>query len=412
MSFEFLKVQKFLEEHSLAELIAKHGVYPSLSKDKKKLSLNYDMIETASDDELSWDCRGLILVRSGCRPFDTTEDGKIDLTQIPGLSVVIGFPFKRFFNYGQGSANINLSDPKIEVLNKLDGTLIQVNCCPYKPFDWFVSTRSVPEADLLMDNQLYTFRQLFEKALTNTTNLSFEDFTKHLDHRYTYCFELTTPLNRIVCDYQDYKITLLMARSLEDYQEIDFNHPIMQKLKGIVPFVESFAFTSIEELLTWVSTLNPLNYEGIVLKDSNFNRIKVKNAQYVALHKLNDRLGSSFRNCLELILNESDDDAIPFLPKEIVDSLLQIKEKYKNWLINEQSMYLQIFNEAKDICSDKKTFALTINKYKDSNPYSAAYFSIFDNKAESVKDFISKNKKLGTYPDAFLDKILNYLGYK
>ena len=41
-----LLVQEFLETHTLKDLQDQHGVYASLSKNKKKASINYDQIET------------------------------------------------------------------------------------------------------------------------------------------------------------------------------------------------------------------------------------------------------------------------------------------------------------------------------------------------------------------------------
>ena len=224
-----LLVQQYLETHTFGDLAREHGVYASFSKSGHKFSLNYDQIEAKEADPLAQECRGIILSREDGR--DVFEDRQAQtpgqefdrLTVSPGKTRILAFPMKRFFNHGQGAAaNVNWSDPKLAILEKLDGTLTIVY---YDPFtkQWCVATRSVPEADLPMDNGIYTFRTLFEKALKETTDLSFEDFTRGLNHRITYCFELTTPYNRIVVYYPEPRITLLAARPLYgEMEEFDF----------------------------------------------------------------------------------------------------------------------------------------------------------------------------------------------
>ena len=349
---------------------------------------------------------------------------------------------RRFFNIGQGSAApINWSDPNLAVLEKLDGTLCIVY---YDPFtnQWCVATRSVPEADLLMDNGIFTFRTLFEKALKDTSGLSFADFTRELNTRITYCFELTTPYNRIVVYYPQSSITLLAARRLYgDLGEFDFSNlggmgwakydnlddKIKEHLTSLghdatdtpealvpkpfnlagVPVVQAHTYTTIDELLTWVSSLNPMEHEGVVIRDANFNRIKVKNAAYVAASKIRESLATSPRNCLELILLGKDDDAASFLPQEIQANLASLKERFVIWLKKQEELVQIITAEARSIASDKKTFALTVQKYNPSMP--AMFYHIYNEKANSAKDFIEKSRKDGTWPDSFIDKILSVI---
>lgn len=405
-----LLVQKFLQNHSFKELQEQHGVYASFSKSGHKFSLNYDQIEAKEADPLAQECRGLILSAEDGKSFlsqAVTVNGKLSYEHIsPGTTKILAYPMKRFFNYGQGcAATINWADPKLSVLEKLDGTLIIVY------FDWVinkwsVATRSVPEADLLMDNGLFTFRTLFEKALKDTLGWSFEEFTSNLDKHSTYCFELTTPYNRIVVNYSDNRITLLAVRNLRTLQEEDTRQIHILNVLGI-PIVHSHTYTSIDELVSWVSSLNPMDHEGVVVRDSSFNRIKIKNAAYVAASKIRESLASSPRNCLELILLGKEDDTASFLPQEIQDNLISIKEKFALWLKKQEEVIQMITEEARSIAPDKKTFALTVQKHKPD--VSAALFSIYDGKANSMKNFIENNRKDGTWSNSFIDKILSVI---
>lgn len=410
-----LLVQQFLLNNSLANLEIQHGVYASVSKNKRKISLNYDMIEAKDSDFLSQDCRGIILSKIDDSEFETLPGSKLNKEAIVGNTKVVAFGFKRFFNYGQGaSANIDWNDPNLSILEKLDGTLCQLYYDNFQK-QWHVATRSVPEADLLMDNNIYTFRTLFEKALLETAGLSFEEYTSNLNKDITYCFELTSPYNRIVVNYKDCRITLLAARAIIyeinsageswfSFEELDINNI---ETYG-VPRVRAYAYNSLNEVLNWVSSLSPLEHEGVVVKDSKFNRIKIKNAAYVASSKFKDAC-TSLRNRLEIILLEKDDDVMSFVPEEIAKELVSLKNKVKKLIHDYDSLYLKIKEEA-DIINkgDKKTFALLCSKHK--NIWTAPFFNIFDNKASNFRDFINKNKSLqGSWSNSFLDKILEII---
>lgn len=405
-----LLVQEFLETHSFKELQEQHGVYASFSKSGHKFSLNYDQLEAKESDPLAQECRGLILaLPEGLSIYVVSSpDGKIDYSAIvPGKTEILAYPMKRFFNYGQGSAaQINWHDLNLAVLEKLDGTL----CIVYYDWGiskWCVATRSVPEADLLMDNGLFTFRTLFEKALFDTTGgLPFDQFSALLDKNYTYCFELTTPYNRIVVAYPENRITMLAARKISSLKEVD---PCEVQITGI-PVVQAHTYSSIDELVNWVSSLNPMEHEGVVVRDSNFNRIKVKNAAYVAYNKLHDRLGSSERNCMEFVLLEKDDDVAQFLAPEIGANMANLKKGLQEVIREHDDWYKSIRDVMKAHAKeDKKSFALLVQEAIKNQPgllWQAPFFQMFDGKASSMKDFIMKNRKDGTWGDSFIDRLL------
>lgn len=401
-----LLVQQFLENKTFGELAIEHGVYASFSKTGHKWSLNYDQIEAKESDPLSQECRGLVLASDVGQIFQGVEiNGRMNFDHIcPGKTKILAYPMKRFFNHGQGSAvSIDWSDHTLAVLEKLDGTLCIVYWDPFIS-QWCVATRSVSEANLLMDNGLFTFRTLFEKAVQDTCGHDFDTLTQMMDKGFTYCFELTTPYNRIVVAYPENMVTLLAVRELTTEQEVDFLHPAVVTLRE-VPFVGAYTYTSMDDLINWVSSLNPMEHEGVVIRDSKFNRIKVKNAAYVAYNKVRDALGSSERNCLELILAEKDDDVIPMLPEEIVNNLHKIKAGLQVVIKQHDDTYLAAKAQADAILpGDKKTFAILVTKNKDL--WTSPFFSMFDGKAASMKDFIQKNRKEGTWSNGFLDKLL------
>jgi hypothetical protein len=56
---------------------------------------------------------------------------------------------------------------------------------------------------------------------------------------------------------------------------------------------------------------------------------------------------------------------------------------------------------------DKKTFALTLQKFSHLKLWSAPYFQRFDGKNSGMREFINQNRKDGTWSDSFLDKLLS-----
>lgn len=414
-----LLVQKYLENHTFGDLAKDHGVYASFSKSGYKFSLNYDQLEAKESDLLAQQCRGLILSTEDGTPLLATmgPDGKTNRDGVcPGKTKILANPMNRFFNYGQGcAAQVDWSDPNLAVLEKLDGTLAIVYFDIHSK-EWCMATRSVPEADLLMDNGIYTFRTLFEKAVQETTGMTFGkkygadvknppmDMTFFLHPTYTYCFELTTPYNRIVVEYPKCGITLLAVKCNfgPDYEEIDPSqlHKHYMGLPPEIPVVQAHTYSSTKELLNWVSSLNPIEHEGVVVRDSKFNRIKVKNAAYVAYNKLHDRLGSSERNCMEFVLLEKDDDVKAFLPPEIGENMAKLKAGLLVALKKHDEAYEQAAKQAET----KKDFAIAVTQNKKL--WTAPLFAMWDKRATSMKEFIQNNRKDGTWTDSFLDKVL------
>jgi hypothetical protein len=399
-----LLVQKFLETNTFKQLQETHGVYASFSNKGYKWSLNYDQIEAKENDPLAQECRGLILSTINGEPLG---DNKNDIC--PGKTNILAYPMNRFFNYGQGAAaNIDWTESGLSVLEKLDGTLIILY---YDKFanNWFVATRSVSEADIVMSNGMYTFRTLFEKAIKDMYNSSFDDFTKNLNKDITYCFELTSPFNCIVVNYLDTRITLLAARNILTNSEIDLNDLIFDREIVKVQSYDLNCYTA-DDILSWVSEKNPLEHEGVVVRDSKFNRIKIKNLSYVLLSKTKSKLGSSQRNMLELILSGKDDDVIVTLPLEMQNHIIDMKNKVNKLIVTYDNLYYSI-KRLSDLVNkgDKKTFVSYLMQNTDAKLWSAPLFNIYDNKSVDMKDFLRKSSKNGSWSNSILDKILDLI---
>jgi hypothetical protein len=398
-----LLVQEFLKTKSFKELAEQHGVYASFSQLGHKWSLNYDQLESKESDLLAQECRGLILSTPAGTNFilhSTIQNGKVCYDDIvPGETVVLACPFFRFFNYGMAAAaNVDFADSETVIQTKYDGSLIIVY---FDPFDgaWCAATRSSPDANIVMDNGIHTFRSLFEAACDSALGVSFADLTADLDRDVTYCFELMTPYNRIVVAYEQYSIVLLGARnskSLKEFIVSDFP----------VPLAQEFKFDKFDDMIAYINSQDPSKMEGVIVRDKNFKRVKIKSVAYVLAHKMKDHISSSPRNCMEAILLEKDDDMLPLLPKEVVSNLLKMKNNLNHMIKRYDEIYQILLNCSNHLNrGDKKTFAVMVTS-NHKILWTSPFFQMFDGKASSMKDFIMKNQKNGTWSNIFLDKML------
>lgn len=385
-----LPVQDYLLRASLRDLERDHSVDFSLSGDCCKVSLNYNQFKAAPSNKLANTCRGLILAKSRYRSDPKT----INPDEVFGYSEIVAYPFDRFFNYGEGHDGVSELDwPSVVAYEKVDGTLCIVYYDNFK-HNWCVATRRVPDADLPIPGGNMTFRSLFEVGVKNTFDLTFEDFCKQfLLRRITYCFELVGPLNKVVVSYPQTKIYYLGARNIVSLKEID-----QEFLNCSVPY---YKFDTLENTINWVNSLDHTKNEGIVLRDKYFNRLKIKNPDYVLLNRSKDIFASDV-NCLKVILEEKYDDVYPNVVKEIQKKLESIKICLK--LLNRKYniIYSKVYK------SNAKEFALSLKDIEKEYDglFLAPFFSIHKGKCKDLIDFCVKNKE----KDSVLKKILDQFG--
>jgi hypothetical protein len=391
-----LLVQEYLLTHSLLDLENEFGVFATFSKDGRKFSLNYDQILARDSDAISQECRGLILAAadgSSWHAHAVVDGNKLQYSHIvPGVTQVVAMPFKRFFNFGQGAAASISLNSTVRIMEKMDGTLTILYHDQIKN-EWHVATRSIPEADVPLNTDGMTFRALFEKALASS-NKTFDGFTSTLDKDLVYMFELCTPYNQVVVRHNHSTITLLAVRNKKTLEEV-----MIDDLDIGVPCVKKYSFNTMEEILAYVGEQPPSDHEGVVLLDSKFNRIKVKNPKYVLAHKAQDSLKSE-RQCMHAVLLNAYDDLLPLISPEISANILSLVEKLKSFLVSQEAQYVDFASKAQD----KKSFALSI---KDNDKlWKSAFFARFDKKVSSFQEYIQKNKQNGEFSASFLDSLL------
>lgn len=402
-----LLVQEFLRTQNFLRLEHHHGVNASFSNDRRKVSLNYDQIASKENDLLAQQCRGLILARPNGEPFHPTPGD-----HITGETVVVARPFDRFFNHGQQGANAAalLGQPGTRVFEKLDGTLCIVYFDPHQA-TWHVATRAVPEADRHIDGfKEHTFRSLFELAIRVQLGKSFDAFTQPLVEEMTYCFELTTPYNRVVVEYPEPGVHLLGLRENQTGEEFcpsAINDPHLPK-------APSHSCETFEQLLEIVTSRSPTLSEGVVVRGADFTRVKVKNPAWAALSGLKSSAAASPRRLLETILLGRHDDVFPLLPPDLRAKGEHLRDRLDLASCGINGAFENYRSVAKDLArrqkdgNERKEFALLCQRYKRWMP---PFMERYIGRCGDFFDFVQKKKDpaTGTWTDSFLDALLEVI---
>ena len=273
---ENMKLRKYLNgfadvQTALGDIEKEYGICPKQHKQFPNLyQFTYDQIDSAhvKDHPIVRESRGVIL--------DSTDNWN-----------VVSRSFDRFFNYGEVGSFGAAIDPdfdwdSIRVFEKIDGSLMTAY---WYGRQWNVCTKGSPDAGGEVDGNGFTFAELFWKAFDNCLNYVNPD--EIFVRGFNYIFELTSEYNRVVTSQMNNPGTITLI-GLRDYfgQEIKLG----RDYESIFPLVESFPFSTVEEIVAASLNLDPNQQEGFVIVDKNFKRLKIKSPKYVMIHHLKDTL--------------------------------------------------------------------------------------------------------------------------
>jgi hypothetical protein len=373
-----LAIQKYIRKNGIDKTIQdfklKTRDYPS------KILLKYDQLVSPTLMGLPemQDCRGLILEK--------------------GTWNVLSLAFRKFFNSDEGNAH-KIDWNTAHVLEKLDGTMIQVYWDNHKQ-TWFAGTTGTAEGCGEVNNKMgTTFNDLFWETVRNKYNLDFSKLTKG----YSYIWELCTPYNIVVKPHPESSATLLTIRNLKTLEEV--SRKTLQSIGNYlgVPVVKTYDLnaTNVGHLKNTFENM-PWSDEGYVVVDAKFNRIKIKNPAYVAVHHLKGK--SAEHNIITIVKSNEIEEFGSTFP-ERKEELYKLKFNYDN-LSNKLNLVweeLKLLRPKNIMPSEKKRYAMevfNVTKKYDVSQFTGLYFGLAENKITSVEDFLMR------YDDKLLYKIL------
>jgi hypothetical protein len=189
----------------------------------------------------------------------------------------------------------------------MDGSLISFY---WYNGEWRVATSGCIDAeDAPCDGAFKTFKDLIDRALEDNPI----DF-KRLNTGCTFTFELCSPHNQQVVEYKDFKLYLILVRNnntldeLNIYQAAEIFHlntPKQYPIKG-----------NVEDFKKLVETFGD-DKEGIVVKDKNNKRVKIKTETYFQLHHWLNNGNVGRKRIFELLETGEDSEFLAYFPRYV-----------------------------------------------------------------------------------------------
>lgn len=214
--------------------------------------------------------------------------------------------FDKFFNYGEPNAATLNND--ITVYEKIDGTLCNL-WFNHSTDSWQWSTNgNINAADMILaDGKTTLLNEILSVFITSEYFMRY-----YLPTNYTYMFELVTPLNPLTIYYPETKLYYLSSRNLDDNLEDDYN---WFELVGIAASPKSFPLASLD--YNKLRQLAQEQDEGIVVRDSDYNRVKIKSDEFLRKFYFNtiENQYISDEKIIQIILDNELDEILSYRPE-------------------------------------------------------------------------------------------------
>ena len=353
-----LNIVKFIIEHphDWEALLTSPPYSLSIKRKDTRILFKYSQIESDFSLDIVKEARGLIL-----------EDKTWK---------VICYPFNKFFNFGEEYAD-NIDWESAVVETKEDGSLIKIY---FYNDEWKIATNGTIDAEdaELQSGPYKNFRQLFDAAAEKCHF----DFSK-LNRYFTYCCEICSEFNIIICPQSEMRLIHIGTRNNRTFQEVEADIGI--------PHPQRYALSSLEDCIAMAKTFD-FTKEGFVVKDKNYNRIKVKSEDYVRVHRLANNGSMTEERAIELIRANELDEFFTYFPhyKEYIGRI-KAKIAALSYTIDKDISRARVIKENS---SSRKDFAAWVVGL--SSLEKAIAFLVYDEKIESGDQYIASltTKKL------------------
>lgn len=331
-----LHTSDYLENHSFENLIEEFGLEAAFHPTDPLVILNYGMLSPNRTHPIVCECRSL------CMYTDTGE--------------FAARSFPRFFNLHETpEINSKFDWSDFSTTTKEDGSLLSV-WYDHRHETWRINTRGSFGTGKVHAWD-YTWQDLFYKCVSPE---QLGQFNKEL----TYIFELCSPYNKVVRAYPKTQLFLLTAfrqeKEVSEQELLNLNADLYA-LCGVC-LVYQHAFKSESEVLSYleVKASEDPTFEGVVLRDKNGLRIKVKSAAYVHLHHMHDNGNlASPKNLLYFVLRNETEEVLSYFP-ELTEMTNNLQEKVK-W---ELGWLSTLWEQAQNIESQKEFAQYIVPKTK------------------------------------------------
>lgn len=356
-----LEVQKYLRSGKTVEDLEKEfGIYSYEHPELPLVGFKYGLI--TSDKQkfhpIVRECRGVVLER------DSWD--------------IIAYPFKRFFNLGEDrETEASFNWDNFTCQEKKDGSLIILY---YYDGDWRVNTSGSFGQGICYDSGV-TWEELFWK----TSNID----RQYLHKEFTYVFELWTKYNKIVRSYDKPHVTLIGMRNANCYRksELPYHSIVIYADDLNVKYSANYQLSTIDDVVNFLKDLSfeDPTFEGVVLCDDDFRRIKVKSDSYKQLHQLKGNGQFIYRNIVPQLLKGNFSQLSKDFP-EWLEELEECSQEIDRIKLQTDNLWWE-FGELKE----RKKFTKMIKQHAT---LPAILFWMYDGKYTTVDEAFLKNEDL------------------
>lgn len=238
------------------------------------------------------------------------------------------WPFRKFGNWQESYAD-EIDWKSAMITYKMDGSIVKLwkDKTRVSPFGgWRFSTNSEITPS-------FFYEELITKAISKIL-IPHPDFFNGLNPEETYIFELVSPKNKVVISYPETKLFHIGTRNNHTGKEKNVFHS--ENYIGI-PTPDALYLgegQNLEECIASAKELNAANgmsvkFEGYVVVDKDFHRIKVKSPEYIMAHKALS-ISISKRDAVNMIRNENE-------MKEMIQNFPTLEKvlNYYSWQYSE-----------------------------------------------------------------------------
>ena len=370
-----LKIQEFILAHdNWRELLANAPYNLKISEDDGYVLFKYSQIASDFHEEICKEARGLIL--------DAQDNFR-----------VVRYAFKKFFNLGEGFA-AQLDWDTAVATEKIDGSIMSVWFARGK---WHLSTNGTIDAfkaELNGVGPYKNFGELFESVLPLSwfaNNIS--NYFAHM----CYTFELVSPYNKVVIDYPETKIYLLSIRNMNTLVEYPLDE-VAEFAKRFNLTMPQFYYMNDEAGFRRLVEQMPEGHEGIVVRDENCERVKIKTLLYFQMHKAKNNGVITLERIVDLIRANDHYEFLSYFPEyqPIFDDVKRQIDHSEVVLEKVRQDVAEWKNNNKDVCEQdarmaRKWFAQDLGK---KGPL---YFAEYDGKLANTVDSLETKKFISLF---------------
>lgn len=328
-----LEIQNWLRyNNGNLELLEQQLGITAKEHEDGRVIFNYSQINSPKNNPIVKECRGIVLDKNN-------------------NWALVAKSFNRFFNLGElPDLDRNFNWESSFALDKEDGSLILMY---YWNGKWHINTRNSFSDGKVQDSP-WTWRDLVLMTLPDNWELT-------MDPDYTYVFELCTPYNKVVRQYSEKKLFLLTTFHNKYMYESSESLIDLQAKESRFDRPTAYYFANSEQVEKYIRKVseNFKTFEGIVLRDINNMRIKIKSPEYVALHRLSNNGNiASVKNLLPFVLSGETDELLCYFP-ECSQYVEKIQSQLDKWKVELDNLW---FTHG-DVDSRKK-FALAVKDHE------------------------------------------------